>query len=550
MDSPNSFCFIANYNCHLEVIGMLLSLSLHHPNSIVYGFVDNKTKIHIEKCVPKIKLDLRLVSNLEKYKNKNRVQLTSSGEWSQFQMEKANVIDYALKSSTDTLFLDSDIFILNKIYVDKNKDIGVSPHWTNKQITDEFGYYNGGVLWTKNKNIPKDWIEFTKKSRYFDQASIEDLVKKYSHYKFGEEANIGFWTVRFPLNSENTDKLLSYIKVKNNNIYYKDKPLQFIHAHIINYKINVKDPNNKATVQLINRVVEVLNKINRYKELLIMERMILSKYVLCIPKQPRQKLWYHTNDSFRELATLIEKNNPDFELIRKDINNCQLGKNIILYDRPTLLWKENEFTSKSLLLLGNGDINDEGKQLSKQFNIPIIPWSFWPRHPIKLESFLENMNRKKFHERTNESIYIGNIETDEQNQNRNNDWSKGITLFSLTNGTKHKFTQQQYLEHISNSKYGLCLRGYGKKCHREVELMAFGTVPLITPKVNITSYLDPPKENIHFIRVNNPSDVKKKISNITSEKWEEMSKKCSEWFQKNVHSKNFMQNTLEHILYG
>jgi hypothetical protein len=549
MDCPDSFSFISNYNCHLEAIGMLLSLSLHHPNSVVYGFVDDKTKIHIEKCVPKINLNLRLVSNLEKYKNKNRNQLCDSGEWSQFQMEKANVIDYALKSSNDTMFLDSDIFILNKIYVDKNKDIGVSPHWTTTKITDQYGYYNGGVLWTKNKNTPEDWIEFTKKSRYYDQASIEDLVKKYSHYILGEEANIGYWTVSFPYNSEKPDKLLSYIKDENNNIYYKGKPLQFIHAHIIEYNNKVNNKRDGMAL-LITRVMNVLKKINRYKELMIMERMIQRKYVLFIPKQPRKNIWNHKDDSFRELVTLIEKNNYDFKLERKDINNCQLGENIILYDRPTLLWKDNIFTSKSLLLLGNGDINDEGKILSNQYNIPIIPWSFWPRHPIKLESFLENINRKKFHERTNESIYIGNIETTEQKQNRNNDWSKVITLFSLTNGTTHKFTQEQYLQHISNSKYGLCLRGFGKKCHREVELMAFGTVPLITCNVNITSYLDPPKENIHFIRVNNQSDVKKKISNITSEKWEEMSKKCSEWFQKNVHSKNFMQNTIEHIIYG
>ena len=41
-------------------------------------------------------------------------------------------------------------------------------------------YYNGGMLWVQNKDVPNDWIEFTKTSRFHDQASIEDLVKKYN----------------------------------------------------------------------------------------------------------------------------------------------------------------------------------------------------------------------------------------------------------------------------------------------------------------------------------------------------------------------------------
>ena len=48
-----------------------------------------------------------------------------------------------------------------------------------KSNTDEVGYFNGGCMWTKNKKIPDDWIEFTKRSRYHDQASLEDLARKY-----------------------------------------------------------------------------------------------------------------------------------------------------------------------------------------------------------------------------------------------------------------------------------------------------------------------------------------------------------------------------------
>ena len=37
-----------------------------------------------------------------------------------------------------------------------------------------------GVYGLKIKNVPNDWIKYTKTSRYHDQAALEDLVKIYS----------------------------------------------------------------------------------------------------------------------------------------------------------------------------------------------------------------------------------------------------------------------------------------------------------------------------------------------------------------------------------
>ena len=79
--------------------------------------------------------------------------------------------------------------------------------------------------------------------------------------------------------------------------------------------------------------------------------------------------------------------------------------------------------------------------------------------------------------------------------------------------------------------------------------MALGTVPIITPGVTITSYLDPPKENIHYLKVESPLELKEKIESIDEKKWEEMSRKGSEWYGKNVESKTGWVNVLGKILY-
>jgi hypothetical protein len=168
-----------------------------------------------------------------------------------------------------------------------------------------------------------------------------------------------------------------------------------------------------------------------------------------------------------------------------------------------------------------------------------------------VEKILKDNGILTYNERTIESIFIGNFENSTQQKFRqtNENWESVLDVYHCTAGQTHKFTQKEYLMQLRNSKYGLCLRGYGSKCHREVELMAFGTVPIVTPEVSITSYMDPPIENVHYIKATTPKELKEKINAIPQKKWESMSKSCYEWYQRNVHSDNCWVNMISDILY-
>jgi len=61
--------------------------------------------------------------------------------------------------------------------------------------------------------------------------------------------------------------------------------------------------------------------------------------------------------------------------------------------------------------------------------------------------------------------------------------------------------------------------------------------------------MEPLIENIHYLRVNNSDEFKQKISEMNETKWNEMSKACYEWYQKNVYSKNCWNNMIKNILY-
>ena len=49
MTQPDSFCFISTFNCSHELIGMLLSLSIHHNNSKVYSLDLNSINLKENK---------------------------------------------------------------------------------------------------------------------------------------------------------------------------------------------------------------------------------------------------------------------------------------------------------------------------------------------------------------------------------------------------------------------------------------------------------------------------------------------------------------------
>ena len=539
MSQPDSFCFICTNSSFNELQGMLMSLSLYHPYVPVYGLVDTKTKNSIDSIMYLLKLKLNLYITLDKYSDKNRSIMEQEGIFKEFLLNKAEVMKLALQNYNNTMLLDCDIVFFKTINnIDKRKDMALSPHYIKKINTDEVGYYNIGILWTKNIEVVNDWIEFTKTSRYFEQASLEDLAKKYSFQEFGKEVNFMPWRI---IVGENPQQVVNSININNNTLNIDDKPLVFLHTHF----------HDRRFTQINNIFINALKKLKRYRELLIIDRIINKNWTIKIPRQPQQGIWRHANDSFRELALLYKKNNNDVDIELVDNGHCWLGNHILLYDRPTREWFNQDLASTSLILLGNGDIDIEGKIL-RDNGLNVKPWIFWPRRPFIIERFLENNKLKQYSDRTIESIFIGNIENSTQNQYRNTDkrWQDVLSVYYCTQGTQHKFSQEEYLEQLSNAKYGLCLRGYGSKCHREVELMALGTVPIITETVSINSYMDPPQENQHYIRCDNPDNLKAIISKISEEEWQIMSNECILWYEKNIHSKNSFKNYLTNILYN
>ena len=239
----------------------------------------------------------------------------------------------------------------------------------------------------------------------------------------------------------------------------------------------------------------------------------------------------HAGDSFREMAWLWDKRGyvRVHEAPVKQVWLNDLG-DVLLYDRPNYDWLKAAPAAESkwrLALFGNPAPPSADTRA----------WSFWPRRPELVEEIVAaGMPARSWEARLQKAVFYGRSENGVQLSRRKTyDWSTACSEFVHLEGLKpYPFSQKQYLERLTLARYGLCLAGYGFKCHREIECMAMGCVPLVAAEVDMTNYAEPPQEGLHYIRVEKPSDVEDVVKKIDADQWSLMSVACRDWWRRNA----------------
>mgnify|MGYP001229854290 FL=1 len=324
-----------------------------------------------------------------------------------------------------------------------------------------------------------------------------------------------------------------------------------------NDKVNCKEIDSNTL--FVNNEFITIKECLRHQELYT-KNLLLSlcidfinndgNFIINIPNQPHpNKNYNHKDDSFRELCYLLK----NIKINRTNCNLVFLGNNkqILLYDIAKLDkidLSTEDIKNTKCILMGNGSKEDEIKNL-QMVGFKANPFIFWSRRPQILEKFIINKS-KSYNERTINSIFIGNIENWVQAKHREDkkEWKDCIDFFHCINGFTHTFTQEEYLQKMADSKFGLSFEGYGKKCNRDIELMALGTVMLRVPTLNVDSYYEPLIEGIHYINITKKEEIKEIIGTITEEKWTYMSNECKKWYYRNCHSDNTMDIWFKSII--
>jgi len=213
------------------------------------------------------------------------------------------------------------------------------------------------------------------------------------------------------------------------------------------------------------------------------------------------------------------------------------AKGVLLYDRPTNEWRmaaPMEERQWKKALFGNPAPSSSPAHAS-------VPWFFWPRRPELVE---ELVSTKGYDARSQGPVFYGKVENMVQASRRKLEWKDACEEWILVKGDEaYPFTQKEYLERLSGWRFGLCMAGYGKKCHREIECMAMGCVPVVTPEVDMDSYANPPICGIHYLRAKSPEEVAGLLAAVSKESWEKMSLAGQTWWKENASCKGSFELT-------
>jgi hypothetical protein len=254
--------------------------------------------------------------------------------------------------------------------------------------------------------------------------------------------------------------------------------------------------------------------------------------LIYMPRKSLTGFFGHPGDSFRELVQLwaergyvrLAEHPTAVQIWMKDVGDT------LLYDRPTLEWLQSSPPQEQVwkqALFGNPAPSGGNSQ----------SWIFWARRPRFVEEVVASGKPETgFTNRSQRLVFYGKIENRVQERRRTNvDWESACSEFVCPKGDEkpYVFTQKEYLERLTDAKFGLCLAGFGKKCHREVECMAMGTVPIVAPDVDLQNYADPPIEGIHYLTAKTPEEAKQLSESITEARWNLMSAAARQWWKKN-----------------
>lgn len=175
-------------------------------------------------------------------------------------------------------------------------------------------------------------------------------------------------------------------------------------------------------------------------------------------------------------------------------------------------------------------------------------WIYWAYRPKQLEQFIIKTGKISYDSRKLDLIFAGRSENDCQEVYRrkatgflhyvqntlSTQFNFVCEVRALTrneNGEipKYAWNQDEYLSNISSSRFGLCIRGNGPACYREIEYLATGTVPILTPGC-IMHYHARLEKNLHYFEADVPNDLVKILHSVKREQWERCSEAGKAWY--------------------
>lgn len=260
--TPAAIACLANEEAYQDLCIFLDTLQCWNKEiPPIYCFCSSKLQTMLEKRNKQYRGVIHFRACLDSYSGMNRSMMEQTPSqkgfpnlFYDFTVEKCALMKWALESLPESeqergvLFCDADICWMGPLVtIPKGKTLALSPHMIRKRDEAHFGEFNAGLLWTNQLTMPDEWLDACSRSRFFEQAALEELadltLEKHLH-RFDETINYGWWRM-FQSDVNPIQKQNQWVVDRQSpcGISVNGKPLICVHTHFdtsdaITYKFN------------------------------------------------------------------------------------------------------------------------------------------------------------------------------------------------------------------------------------------------------------------------------------------------------------------------
>ncbi len=220
------------------------SLQTWHADAILYVYTDSPTQPSLAALKTTNTLHIRAA--LDDYAGLTRSDMEArpgrryDSLFKDYTYEKAAVLRWALTdpaAKTGVWFNDSDIVHCAPLpAIPPTARVALSPHGIRAGDERLYGKYNAGFFWLSDAELLDVWIAAAPKSRFYEQAALEDVAAAAgtSLYEFPPSVNFGWW--RMYQGAEPPAAIQARFSINRGDrsigLRYDGTPLQSIHSHM------------------------------------------------------------------------------------------------------------------------------------------------------------------------------------------------------------------------------------------------------------------------------------------------------------------------------
>jgi hypothetical protein len=248
---PAAIAVMGNEHAYQDLCIFLDTLQLWNEDlPPIYCFCTKGLQTKVQTEMQRYKGTIHYRHDLELYVALNRQTMEQmpsqqglSNFFHDFTIEKCELMKWALESVPESekeqgvLFCDADIAWFGPlVQIPKGKTLALSQHMIRKRDEAKYGEFNAGLVWTNQTTMPEEWKEASKRSRFFEQAALEelaDLTLEKHLVRFDETINYGWWRM-FQSDIDATVKQREWTFISepsHSGIRVNGKPLVCIHTH-------------------------------------------------------------------------------------------------------------------------------------------------------------------------------------------------------------------------------------------------------------------------------------------------------------------------------